>query len=82
MAKTYIQNADGSLTIKGDNGANPNGTPALEQWDIPALQIKPHVDSMAKTGERFSDMKAGDKTAALDAYHQAKERAAQDERNR
>ena len=79
---TYTLNNDGSLSVQRDNGSNADGSRAVESWQIPALQIKAHMDGMAVPGGRFSDIRAGDKSAALDAYNQRKAQAEQDAKNR
>jgi len=80
--KAYTINPDGSLTVRQDCGTNPDGSAALRQWDVPAEQIKPHVDGMARAGGTFADMSAGDKSAALDAFNQRRAQAEQDAKNR
>jgi len=40
--KTITRNADGSVSIRVDNGRNADGSPALAAWDIQAHQIDAH----------------------------------------
>lgn len=81
MPKNYRQQPDGSYLITEDTGPDAKGNPTGRSWSIPPEQLKAHVDGMAKPGEAFADMSAGDRTAALDAHRQRQERLEADIRN-
>lgn len=82
MTKQASIATDGTLSISEQTGQDKDGNPTGRAWTIPPMQIKAHIDGMAKPGEAFADLKPGDRTAALDAYEQRRAALAQDAKNR
>lgn len=83
-------NADGSCVVTNADESllNPDGSIAVETWTMSADQLSAHLRGMPTprkvptvNDHPWSNLSAGDKTAARDAAAQFEEQAALDAKN-
>jgi hypothetical protein len=69
MPKTHTLDPNGFLTVVHDNGENPDGSAARDQWNVPPSQLARHAPMFEP------EMTPGDRSAFQDAVREAERKA-------